>query len=114
MELTYEQVKPLVEKWLEENGPKEKRVFIGGNYRNIALLRCIKRIVEDFMFVPVMPIELTETSKPKYEQFIHDIRMEILGECSFAISERAGAQNSISFNPFTTNSVISDIQVLIN
>jgi hypothetical protein len=86
-ELTYKQVKPLVEKWLEEKGSNEKRVFIGGNYRNIALLRCIKRIVEDFMFVPVMPIELTETSKPEYEQFIHDVSMEILGECSFAIFE---------------------------
>lgn len=85
--VTYEQVRPLVNNWLMKNGPKEKRVFIGGNYRNIALLRCIKRIVEDFMFVPIMPIDLTETSKPEYERLIHDISLEILEECSFAIFE---------------------------
>ena len=87
IEVTFAQVKPVIEEWLKQNGAKEKRVFIGGNYRNIAVLRFIEQVVRDFDFVPIMPINLPETSKPTYKKLIHDISLEMLRECSFAIFE---------------------------
>jgi len=87
IDITLTQVKPAIQEWLKEKGPKEKRVFVGGNYRNIAILRHIEQIVRELDFVPIMPINLPATSKPTYEKLIHDISIELLRECSFAIFE---------------------------
>ena len=87
IEVTLNQVKPALGEWLKEKGPKEKRVFIGGNYRNIAILNYIDKVVGDINFVPIMAINFPETSKPAYEKLIHDISIEMLRKCSFAIFE---------------------------
>jgi hypothetical protein len=87
IEITIDQVREVINVWLEHKGKIEKRVFVGGNYRNIALLRHIEKIVEDFDFVPIMPIEMPETSDESYEKLIHDISIEMLQKCSFAIFE---------------------------
>jgi len=87
IEVTLNQVKPALGEWLKEKGPKEKRVFIGGNYRNIAILNYIDKVVGDINFVPIMAINFPETSKPTYEKLIHDISIEMLRKCSFAIFE---------------------------
>lgn len=84
--VTITQIKPAIEEWLEKCGQKEQRVFIGGNYQNIAILRLIEQIVRNFDFVPIMPINFPETSA-SHEKLIHDKSMEILRGCSFAIFE---------------------------
>jgi len=86
-DITFDQIEPVIQEMLKKNRPKKKRVFIGGNYRNIAVLRLIRQIVKDLDFVPIMPIDLPETSNPEYETFIHDISLKLLGECAFAIFE---------------------------
>jgi len=87
VEVTLSQVKPALDEWLKEKGPKQNRVFIGGNYRNIAILNYIDKVVGDINFVPIMAINFPETSKPAYAKLIHDISIEMLRECSFAIFE---------------------------
>jgi hypothetical protein len=87
IEITIKQVRGAIDAWLERKGEIEKRVFVGGNYRNIALLRHIEKIVQDFDFVPIMPIEMPETSDESYEKLIHDISIEMLQKCSYAIFE---------------------------
>ncbi len=67
---------------LESLGPRERRVFIGGGHRNIALLRGIRDIVAktgDFkpILVSDFPLELNE----------HDKSMEFLEGCAYAIFE---------------------------
>ena len=86
-EANIEQIKPALEDWLEKRGPKEKRVFIGGNYRNIAILNWICTMIQDIKFIPVMALNFPETSKPTYEKLIHDISIEMLRKCSYAIFE---------------------------
>lgn len=46
IEITIEQVRPIIESHLMDK-PKEKRVFVGGNYRIIALLKEIYKTVKD-------------------------------------------------------------------
>jgi len=86
-EITMEQVRNTMDEFLEKKGKIEQRVFVGGSYKNIALLRHIASIVEDFDFVAIMPIELPATSDPAYEKFIHDVSIEMLQKCSYAIFE---------------------------
>lgn len=86
-EITLEQVRPTLGEFLEKKGKIEKRVFVGGSYKNIALLRHIASIIEDFDFVAIMPVELPVTSDPTYEKLIHDISIEMLQRCSYAIFE---------------------------
>jgi hypothetical protein len=86
-ELSLKQIKPALHEWLNKKGPKEKRVFVGGNYRNIAILNFINKVVSDIDFVPIMAIHFPETSKQSYEKMIHDASIEMLSECSFAIFE---------------------------
>lgn len=85
--VTLEQVRPSLHAWLDGRGVKEKRVFIGGSYKNIAILNHIADIVRDFEFVPIMPIDMPALSEPSYETLIHDTSLEMLQECSFAIFE---------------------------
>jgi len=87
IDITIKQVRPTVLGWLDDKGIKEKRVFVGGNYRNIAILRHIGEIVRNFDYVPVMPIDLPETSEQAHEKLIHDISIEMLQNCSYAIFE---------------------------
>jgi hypothetical protein len=73
---------PDVEKILSQIGPKEKRVFIGGNHFNIVLLHHIRDIVEDiddFKGVIVADVDSALNT--------HDKSIEILKGCSFAIFE---------------------------
>jgi hypothetical protein len=84
-EVTIKQIRPTIIAWLDEKGNKEKRVFVGGNYRNIALLRYIANKVEDFDYVSVMPLDLPE--KSKIPNLIHDTSIETLKGCSYAIFE---------------------------
>jgi hypothetical protein len=62
----------------------EKRVFIGGSYKNIALLRCISRIVKKCTHEPFlicdMPAKFSDSES-------HDGSMEILENCNIAIFE---------------------------
>lgn len=85
--ITIKQVKYAVDDWLEKKGKKDNRVFIGGNYKNIALLKHIAQIVRDLGFFDIMPIDLPETSDESYEELIHDISIEMLSKCSYAIFE---------------------------
>lgn len=87
--ITIDQVRPLVEEQLKKIGPKEKRVFVGGSYKNIAVLRHIAyQIVEGIdEFKAVLPIDLPNLSAQPYDHLIHDLSMEYLRSCSFAIFE---------------------------
>lgn len=77
---------PNIVQQLEMIATRDKRVFIGGNYQNIVLLRHVKDIVEDINgFRGIMPIDLNEASLP--ENHIHDRCMEYLKGCSHAIFE---------------------------
>jgi len=86
-ELDIKQIKPALKDWLEKSGPKEKRVFIGGNYRNIAILNLICKTVEEINFIPVMALNFPESSKHNYEKLIHDLSIEMLMQCSYAVFE---------------------------
>lgn len=87
IEITIDQVRKDIDEWLDKKGKIGKRVFIGGNYKNIALLRHIEKIVEDFDFVPIMPIEMPQTSDESHEKLVHDMSIEMLQKCSYAIFE---------------------------
>lgn len=87
--ITIEQLKPLIEDQLEKLGPKKKRVFVGGSYKNIAVLRYIThQIVENIDdFKVVLPIDLPKLSAETYDHLTHDVSMEYLKGCSYAIFE---------------------------
>jgi len=86
--VTIDQLKPMIQDQLRKIGPKGKRVFIGGSYRNIALLRYIAQIVENFdNFKAIIPIDLPRLSSRSYNHLIHDVSMEYLKGCSYAIFE---------------------------
>lgn len=86
--ITIKQIIPAIEKQMDELGTKEKRVFIGGNYRNIAVLRHIKDIVERIdNFKAVLPIDLPSLSSESQDHLIHDTSIEYLNRCSCAIFE---------------------------
>jgi len=73
---------PDVTMMLEGIGPKEKRVFIGGNHFNIVLLQHIKEIVEsidDYKAILVADISSSLNT--------HDKSIEALRGCSRAIFE---------------------------
>jgi len=86
--ITIDQLKPLIEDQLEKRGPKEKRVFVGGSYKNIALLRYIAYQIENFDdFKAVLPIDLPKLSAETYDHLTHDVSIEYLKGCSYAIFE---------------------------
>ena len=87
--ITIKQLKPLIQSQLESFGPKGKRVFVGGSYRNIALLRYIAyQIVQNFDdFKAVLVADLPKLSSEAYDHLTHDISMEYLKGCSHAIFE---------------------------
>jgi len=89
LDITIDQIRSTVLAWLDDKdkGVKEKRVFVGGNYKNIAVLRHIADTVRDFDYIPVMPIDLPETSEQTHETLIHDISIEMLQNCPYAIFE---------------------------
>jgi len=87
LDITINQVRSTVLAWLDDKGVKETRVFVGGNYRNIAILRHITDIVRNFDYIPVMPIDLPETSEQAHEKLIHDISIEMMQNCTYAIFE---------------------------
>ncbi len=87
--ITIEQLRPLVEEQLKEIGPRENRVFVGGSYKNIAVLRYIAyQIVENIdSLKAVLPIDLPKLSAEPYDHLAHDLSMEYMKGCSFAIFE---------------------------
>jgi len=86
--ITIDQLAPLLEEQMKNLGPKEKRVFVGGNYRNIALLRYIAAHVENIdYYKAVIPIDLPKLSSEPYDHIIHDISLKYLEGCSSAIFE---------------------------
>jgi hypothetical protein len=61
---------------------RETNVFVGGNYRNIAILRYVERIITDFRLSPI----LASNFKPsESEIYIHAMRL--LQDCGSAIFE---------------------------
>ena len=63
-------------------GSLEKRVFIGGDYRNIAILREIKKLVSKLGFQPIL---LADFTIPREGEF--DSALFLLSKCKFAIFE---------------------------
>jgi len=88
-EISFEQIKPTLDSYLNEQGEKPKRVFVGGNYKNIAVLNHLAEIIKNLDFFPVLAnnFKLQNISEEEYENLIHDISMEMLKECSYAIFE---------------------------
>jgi len=60
----------------------EKRVFIGGNYKNIALLREVYKFVEQNKFQPILVADFTIPEEKENE-----IALFLLQSCKFAIFE---------------------------
>lgn len=60
----------------------EKRVFIGGNYKNIALLREVYKFVEQNKFQPILVADFTIPEEKENE-----IALFLLKNCKFAIFE---------------------------
>jgi len=87
--ITINQLRPVIYEQLEKIGPKEKRVFVGGSYKNIAVLRYIAyQIVENINdFRAVLPIDLPKLSAGPYDHLVHDLSMEYMKGCSYAIFE---------------------------
>jgi len=83
--LTIETLKPLIQDQLEKLGPKEKRVFVGGSYKNMAVLRYIGKVIEEKGFKPVIPVDLPKVSADDYDHLIHDVSIEYLKGCTYAI-----------------------------
>lgn len=63
-------------------GRFENRVFIGGNYDNIAVLRKIADMVRDLGYQPILALDF---DVPKEEIYSYDIRL--LANCKYAIFE---------------------------
>lgn len=61
-------------------GQYDTRVFIGGNYDSMPVLREIARFVEDCSFTPVLAYDC---EMPK--SLVHDETMLLLHNCRFAI-----------------------------
>lgn len=71
------------------SGSFDDRVFVGGSYRNIALLRKICDIIGDMhkqKFMPILVAELT-SGKDVADEDIHHLCMRILDECRHAVFE---------------------------
>jgi tetratricopeptide (TPR) repeat protein len=64
-------------------GSFEKRVFIGGNYDLMPLLREIKECVNKAGFVPVLAFDIPGAPLDR----IHDFDIELLRHCKYAIFE---------------------------
>jgi hypothetical protein len=79
----------MLDEYLNKQGEKSKRVFVGGNYMNIALLNRLSEIVRELDFFPVLAINFKpqNVTDEEYENMMHDISMEMLKECSYAIFE---------------------------
>jgi hypothetical protein len=65
-----------------EGTKPEKRVFVGGSYKNIALLRCLSRIIKKYTHEPLLICDLPEEF---LEIESHDGSMQILENCNIAI-----------------------------
>jgi len=63
-------------------GEYEKRVFIGGNYDNISVLREIKKIVSDFGYQPILALEFDVPLEK-----VHDYDLLLLHNCKYSIFE---------------------------
>lgn len=75
---------------IELSGVREKRVFIGGFYNNIALLRYIRDIVSDAGYYPKLVGDIIEAAV-RDERIsldeMHDASTEILEGCKYAVFE---------------------------
>jgi len=80
-----EKAKSEINKWIDEQGPKERRVFIGGSYKNIAVLNKISDIVQQLGFIPIMACKCRELDS--YGELINDTSLILIEKCSFAIFE---------------------------
>lgn len=111
--VTLEQFIPLIQSQLEGLGPREKRVFVGGSYRNIALLRYIAfQIVQNFDdFKAILPIDLPKLSSETYDHLTHDVSMEYLEGCSYAIFEVSTSNGHLM--EIERASMIRDLEVLL-
>jgi hypothetical protein len=86
--MTIKQMREIIKGILEGGGTKKRRVFVGGNYKNIALLRYIKSLVEEIDdFKGILPIDLPTLSSDKFDHLIHDMSIECLKNCAYAIFE---------------------------
>lgn len=63
-------------------GKLEKRVFIGGNYDNISVLRKIESIVSDFGYQPILALEFDVPIEK-----VHDYDLLLLHNCKYSIFE---------------------------
>lgn len=75
----------VTKKCVVERGPKEKLVFIGGAYRNIAILNHISHIVDSLGFIPIIASDFDELEQ--YQDYINETSMILLENCSYAIFE---------------------------
>lgn len=80
-----EQAKKVILDWVKEKGDKQKRVFLGGSYRNIAVLKKIAQIVENLGYIPIMAYECQQLSA--FKDHINATSIMLLEECSHAIFE---------------------------
>jgi hypothetical protein len=71
-------------------GSLENRIFIGGNYDYMALLREIYGIVEDNNFVPILAYDFNVNKKD-----IHDADLRLLHNCKYAIFEITTYEGSL-------------------
>lgn len=62
---------------------KENKVFVGGNYKNIALLRYIEDIITNLNLGPILPINFSE----ERSEYIYLHSMLLLEDCGYAIFE---------------------------
>jgi len=86
--MTIKQMREILKSILNNLAPKKRRVFVGGNYKNIALLRHIKSVVEQVdSFKAILPIDLPSLSSDKFDHLVHDMSIECLRGCSHAIFE---------------------------
>jgi len=72
------------------SGTFQQRVFVGGSYRNIVLLRKMSDIVRDLGYEPQLVGDVLKdeiAQKKLDEEDMHGICMEITDECNYAIFE---------------------------
>ena len=71
-------------------GDLENRVFIGGNYDNMAILNHLKDIVYKFGFFPILAYDF---DVPKDD--IHDFDLRLVSSCKYAIFEVTTPQGEL-------------------
>lgn len=87
MSQTLEDARKKIREFVDSAGEKRKRVFIGGAYKNIAVLKHIADTVEKFGFIPIMACDCQELSEPPFDQHINETSILLLEECQHAIFE---------------------------